>query len=127
VCHQLEEEGHPAHRFALYAGGDSLFILTLTRSETPPKLDVAIWEEVILQDLLGLQGREKEGRISYTHDAQEALGQVEAGVADLAFLLRPTSLEEIQFVSLAGKKMPQKSTYFYPKLLSGLVINPLDL
>ena len=126
VRQQLEKEDHPAHRFALYAGGDSLFLLTRTRSEAPPQLDVAILEEVILQGLLGLQGPDKEGKINYTHDMKEALGQVEGGAADLAFLLRPTSLEEIQYVSLAGEKMPQKSTYFYPKLLSGLVINPLD-
>jgi uncharacterized protein (DUF1015 family) len=126
VRQQLEKEDHPAHRFALYAGGDSLFLLTRTRLEASPQLDVAILEEVILQGLLGLQSPEKEGTINYTHNTKEALRQVEGGAADLAFLLRPTSMEEIQFVSLAGEKMPQKSTYFYPKLLSGLVINPLD-
>jgi uncharacterized protein (DUF1015 family) len=57
---------------------------------------------------------------------EEALGRVEDGIYDLAFLLKPTTLQEVKLISLAGERMPQKSTYFYPKLLSGLVINPHD-
>ena len=51
--------------------------------------------------------------------------QVDDGSHQLAFLLNPTKVQEVVAVAKAGDKMPQKSTYFYPKLLTGLVINPL--
>jgi len=51
---------------------------------------------------------------------------VDAGTAETAFLLRPPTVDQVAAVARAGRTMPQKSTYFYPKLLSGLVINPLE-
>jgi uncharacterized protein (DUF1015 family) len=64
-------------------------------------------------------------RIAYTRDAEDAASTALAGGADLAVLLNPTPPEAIRDVALAGDRMPQKSTYFYPKLITGLVINPL--
>ncbi|MEW5990670.1 MAG: DUF1015 domain-containing protein [Chloroflexota bacterium] len=68
------------------------------------------------------------GRIRYTMDAAEAIALVEAGTdgADAAFLLDPTPADEIVAVAADGDVMPQKSTYIYPKALTGLVINPLE-
>ncbi len=66
------------------------------------------------------------GRVLYTKSVPEALDWVDAGTngADAAFLLEPTPVPEIVAVARAGDVMPQKSTYFYPKALSGLLINP---
>ncbi len=68
------------------------------------------------------------GRISFTKSAEEALAAVEAGRdgIDAAFLLEPTPIASISEVAAAGEVMPQKSTYFHPKALTGLVINPLE-
>ena len=63
--------------------------------------------------------------VSYTPSVDDALGAVERGEAAAAFLLRPPSLEQVWAVARAGKTMPQKSTYFYPKLVSGLLFFPL--
>jgi uncharacterized protein (DUF1015 family) len=66
------------------------------------------------------------GHVSYTIDAEEAFKKVDAGDYGAAFLLRPTPVEQVEEVAAAGDKMPQKSTYFYPKLVTGLVLRPLD-
>jgi uncharacterized protein (DUF1015 family) len=65
------------------------------------------------------------GRVEYTKSAEEAIARVEAGGdSDVAFLLEPTPVASIAAVAAEGDVMPQKSTYFYPKPLTGLVINP---
>jgi hypothetical protein len=65
------------------------------------------------------------GRLTYTHDAREAIALVEAGRADICFLLRPTPVEQVMALAAAGEFMPAKSTYFYPKAATGLVFDPL--
>jgi uncharacterized protein (DUF1015 family) len=66
------------------------------------------------------------GAVAYTKSARDAIDQVQAGTggASAAFLLEPTPVASIMAVAAAGEVMPQKSTYFYPKALTGLVINP---
>jgi uncharacterized protein (DUF1015 family) len=66
------------------------------------------------------------GRVAYTKSVDEAIAAVDAGLdgADAAFLLEPTPVASVMAVAAAGDVMPQKSTYFYPKALTGLVINP---
>ena len=76
--------------------------------------------DVRLVDRLGHDG------IGYTPDWRSAVGAVDAGEAAVAFLLRPTRIEDVFAVAQRGETMPQKSTYFYPKLLSGLLFHPLD-
>ena len=68
------------------------------------------------------------GRVVYTKSAAEAIGWVDraADGADAAFLLEPTPVADISAVAGRGDVMPQKSTYFYPKALTGLLINPLE-
>jgi uncharacterized protein (DUF1015 family) len=68
------------------------------------------------------------GAVAYTHSADEAIERVDTGSAgaDAAFLLEPTPVASVSAVALDGDVMPQKSTYFYPKALTGLVINPLE-
>jgi uncharacterized protein (DUF1015 family) len=75
--------------------------------------------DVELVDRLGHEG------ISYTPDWKEAVAAVDSGDAELAVLMRPPRIEQVFAVAREGRVMPQKSTYFYPKLLSGLVLYPL--
>ena len=62
---------------------------------------------------------------SYTADRDEALAAVESGAADVAFLLRPTRIEDVFERARRGEVMPQKTTYFFPKLISGLLFHPV--
>ena len=61
----------------------------------------------------------------YTPRADEAVALVDNGEAEAAFLLRPPTIEQVRAVTEAGRTMPQKSTYFYPKLFSGLLFHEL--
>ena len=64
--------------------------------------------------------------LSYCSDFGEAVARVERGEADAGFFLRPTPVEQVRAVADAGETMPPKSTYFFPKLLTGIVFNPLS-
>ena len=82
---------------------------------------------VALERLLGIDAEAlAAGAVGYTKSAAEAIDAVDAGLdgADAAFLLEPTPVASILAVAADGDVMPQKSTYFYPKALTGLVINP---
>ncbi len=89
-------------------------------------LDVAVLQELVLWPLLGVHPDRPETleRLSFTKDAHAAFKAV--GEHDVAFVLRPTRLDQLRAVSLSGETMPQKSTYFYPKLLSGLVFRSAE-
>jgi uncharacterized protein (DUF1015 family) len=86
-------------------------------------LDVSILHSAVLKALLGASDR--EGNITYVRDADKGRDLVKDGSHMAAFFLRPTRVDQVRAVAEVGDKMPQKSTYFYPKLLSGLVINKL--
>jgi uncharacterized protein (DUF1015 family) len=64
--------------------------------------------------------------VTYTPQREEAVATVDRGEAEAAFLLRPTKIEDVWAVARRGETMPQKSTYFFPKLTSGLLFHPLD-
>jgi uncharacterized protein (DUF1015 family) len=91
------------------------------------ELDVAIAHTLILEDILGLKAEDMAAgaHIRYTRDAQQALHAVQTGEAQVALLLNATRVRQICDVADADDRMPQKSTYFYPKLITGLVMNPL--
>jgi uncharacterized protein (DUF1015 family) len=100
------------------------------RPELPPggdalrHLDVTVLGAA-LERLVGLDAEAvASGAVGYTKSAAEAVAAVETGDADAAFLLEPTPVASIEAVARDGDVMPQKSTYFYPKALTGLVINP---
>jgi uncharacterized protein (DUF1015 family) len=84
---------------------------------------------VALERLVGLDrdATAAGDRLIYTKDAAEAMALVDRGDGDAAFLLDPTPPEDVIRVAAAGGVMPQKSTYFYPKPVSGLLFNPFDL
>jgi uncharacterized protein (DUF1015 family) len=92
-------------------------------------LDVAVLQALVFGEALGVTPDEIRAgdRVTYTRDAEAAVNAVRTGTdgASLAALLNPTPPEAMRDVAQAGDRMPQKSTYFYPKLITGLVINPL--
>ena len=92
------------------------------------QLDVVQLHRIILDKLLGLDQETitRLGSVKYIREADEAVALVESGEADIAFLIKPITLDQLKDVSLSGDVMPQKSTDFYPKLLSGLAIYALD-
>jgi len=125
--------------FVVYAGGDRAALLTLTNetlmddllpAESPVsrQLDVNVLHSAILERLLGIdkENMAQQINLTYTRDEQEAVDGVQNGTYQCAILLNPTRVSEIQGVAAAGEKMPQKSTYFYPKLITGLTMNQLD-
>jgi uncharacterized protein (DUF1015 family) len=91
-------------------------------SDALKKLDVSLLHSVIFEQLLGLQGYDQ---ITYTRDPFEATRLTDEGAA-AAFLMTPPSVEDMRTIALGGEKMPQKSTYYYPKILSGLVLWSLN-
>jgi uncharacterized protein (DUF1015 family) len=90
-------------------------------------LDTAVLEKLVLQDTLGLTEDDisHQRGLAYARDLDQARQLLGTGEYELAFLLRPTPIEQVEAVAEAGETMPPKSTYFYPKLLSGLLFNPL--
>lgn len=92
------------------------------------RLDVAILHRLILERALGIEREAvlKEQNLRYVREFDAALEEVESGKAQVCFLLNPTPVEAVLENALAGRVLPQKSTDFYPKLLSGLTIYWLD-
>jgi uncharacterized protein (DUF1015 family) len=93
-------------------------------SELYKRLDVSVIDHVILEELLGLSS-EDEVKITYNYDVKDAIGRVLTQDYQLAFILKPVRAETIKAIADAGDRMPRKSTYFYPKLPSGLILNRL--
>ena len=91
------------------------------------RLDTAVLEKLVLEDALGLTEEDisHQHGLAYARDLDQARELLGSGDYEVAFLLRPTPIEQVQAVAQAGETMPPKSTYFYPKLLSGLLFNPL--
>ena len=120
------------------SGRKRMATLAPDRSEDWQGLGVSILHRLVIEDLLGATDLPKP---MYVHDVDEvieglergdsvgrdATGQAgQGGAFQLAALVMPATLEHIRRISQHGERMPAKSTYFYPKLLSGLVFNPLD-
>ena len=85
-------------------------------------LDVSILQKLILEDILDINQNNLEDHVFYTRDDFEALNLVNKGEFDMSFILNPTKISELRSIAENGEHMPQKSTYFLPKMLSGLVI-----
>ncbi len=98
------------------------------RSEAYRHLDAAILEKVVLNGLLGMSEADVEAKrgIGYAKSIGAALADLDEGAHQAAFILRATPIEQVRAVAAAGETMPPKSTYFYPKLLSGMAFNPLS-
>jgi uncharacterized protein (DUF1015 family) len=92
------------------------------------QLDIVQLHSLVLEKLLGIsqEAMREQTNLRYVRDAAEATDQVARGEANVTFLMNPVTMEQLREVAFAGEVMPQKSTDFYPKLLSGLAIYALD-
>jgi uncharacterized protein (DUF1015 family) len=136
----LSEAGQRAPAFVAVGLDGGSWLITLrdraaVESAMPPdqseawkRLDVNVLQYGILQTAFGIDDASliAGGAVSYTQDTREAVDAVRRGAAHLAFLLNATPVPQVLAVADAGGRMPQKSTYFHPKLPTGLVLRPLD-
>ena len=98
------------------------------KSDAYKGLDVTVLHSLILEKLFGIDKENMANQINlrYTRDFEEACAAADSDEYNCSFILNSTKVSEIKDVALAGEKMPQKSTYFYPKLITGLVMNELQ-
>jgi uncharacterized protein (DUF1015 family) len=138
---RLVESGAALQSFGYFhKGGDSYYLLTIKdiafvkealgceRAEAYCNLDVTVLHSLIIERILGIDTDTiaRSQQVKFEKDADRAIERVRSGEFDLCLLLNPTKVHEVREVALANEVMPQKSTYFYPKLLTGLVIAPID-
>lgn len=102
----------------------------LEDKDVPPvlrKLDLSLLHKIVVSDIIGFSDEDqmKQNGIKYIKKEEEAFEAVENNRAEVIFIMATPKIKDIKDVSQEGYRMPQKSTYFYPKLLSGLAINPL--
>jgi uncharacterized protein (DUF1015 family) len=97
-------------------------------SEAYRSLDTGVLEALLLKGALGLSDDDIShfNGLFYARSTEEAVGMVRSGEYDAAFLMRPTPVSQVRDVAASGENMPPKSTFFYPKLLTGLLFNPLS-
>jgi uncharacterized protein (DUF1015 family) len=137
ILRQLAEAGKTGASFvAVTRAGNHLLtakkaaidVRLQDQPERQRRLDVVQLHSVVLEDVLGISAQAvlDQSHLHYVREATEAVQQVRAGDADIAFLMNPVTLDQLREVAFAGDVMPQKSTDFYPKLLSGLTIYALD-
>ncbi len=137
----MERCGRSANCFGMHLKGEkACYLLTypaghvldgLFDDSIPPvyrNLDVTILHELILTNILGISrgAQERQENIIYVKNYADAFASMDDTKNEIVFLLNPTKVADVKAVAEAGCKMPQKSTYFYPKLLTGLVINVHD-
>ena len=137
---RLNQKGNESHAFGLFISQTSWFyLLTLKKDSLDGdwgeglhpflrRLDVMILSRLVFQKILGIQKEklDQENMIEYRHDSLEAIQLVEKGQGQMGFILNPTPIEQVRQIAEASLVMPRKSTYFYPKTLTGLVMNPLN-
>ena len=140
VLETMAHRADHAHVFGMRVKGEHSYYLLTLRNEadmdallpakTPAyrKLDVSILHHLIIDKLLGIKMEtHKLGlNIEYIKDAAEADQRVHDGSAEVVFFMNPTKVREVKDVAAAGERMPQKATYFYPKLLTGLVMHKIE-
>ena len=136
------EQQRDKNAFGIYSGGGTFYVAALkdkqamdpispNMSSVWKTLDVSVLHKLILEKLLGIDEEKlDEGQnLKYVKDTpnaiDESIAEVDAGQKQAAFFMNPPRTEEIQKVADEGEKMPQKSTYFYPKIYTGLTINKL--
>lgn len=136
----VQEEGKRTNAFGFYFDrGSSYYLLTVKdvdplvealrcqRSLTYCKLDVSILHNLVIERVLGINTEKisQDQPVQFEKDGDRAIDRVASGEFAMCFLLNATKVHEVKEVALAREIMPQKSTYFYPKLLTGMVIAPL--
>jgi uncharacterized protein (DUF1015 family) len=133
-CFAAMERLRSRHAFGMYLGGDDFYLLRLkdiaasdaiieNNSTDWKRLDVTILHFFLIEDILGI--RDDDDNIEFVKEPDRAAGLVKSGKFKICFFLNPTTVSQVKRIASLGEKMPRKATYFYPKPLSGLVINPL--
>ena len=103
---------------------DNNYRLLIPHSTTPDPLDVTLVQETLIKEIF--QVETLADHISYTAYADDAVAHVNSGSDRVALLMNPTPVEQVLEVAMVGLTMPQKSTYFYPKMATGFVLNLLN-
>ncbi len=125
------------HLLGVYLGRKDYFCLVLKQKNAHNlitsqnssywrDLDVVILHKLVFEKIFGLKGKAAEKSIFFTRDPQEAFDWAKAGKNKAAFFLNPPTLKDIKNIARCRERMPHKTTYFFPKPLSGLVVNKLD-
>ena len=134
---ELARTGEPLTYLLLEPGARKLIRLHLrdwdavcdlipdSAGNTSSHIDVTVFDCVVLRDILGLDGRQVEANVDFTKDVSIAFEEVQSGAAVFAGFVRPTPLSTLLSVARAGGRMPQKSTYFFPKIPIGLLMRDL--
>ncbi|MGC1105257.1 MAG: DUF1015 domain-containing protein, partial [Candidatus Acidiferrales bacterium] len=136
--HDLERRGRAGHAIGFYAGHAGFYLLVLRNTGelerllpdmTPAQrqLDVVLLHRLLLHKCLGITAEKvtAETNVSYEREIERGMAAVDEKKAQIAFVLNPVRVKTVMEIALAGDVMPQKSTDFYPKLLSGLCIYKL--
>jgi uncharacterized protein (DUF1015 family) len=131
----LESESHGRRSIGVYAGGGAFYLFLLRRdadleellpdiSEAQRGLDVVLLHRLILEKSLGItpEAVTSEQNVSYKREMDGAIAAVDRGDVQVALLLNPASVHQVASIALGGDVLPQKSTDFYPKLMSGVAI-----
>jgi len=126
---------HGRRAIGIFAGGEAFYLFVLRKdadleqilldiSAAQRGLDVVLLHRLILEKGLGITAEavEAEKNVGYEREMTAAIAAVDKGEAQLACLLNPVRVEQVAEIALGGEVLPQKSTDFYPKLLSGLAI-----
>ncbi len=133
TLNEYANEGRKA--IAMYAGGDEWYLLKLrsnssamneampNSSEALKNLDISVLHELVLRKVMDCNN---EDCINYTRSFSLAISSVDSGEYQCCFILNPTRIDQLQDVIDAGEKMPQKSTYFFPKPTTGMVLNVFE-
>ena len=113
--------------FTARAAGEAAFETMAARgfSEQAARLPVTVLQQLVLADALGIEPARVEGHVDYVTERSEAFARLETPGYALGAFIQPTSVADVRAIADRGETMPQKSTYFYPKLLTGLIFDGL--
>jgi uncharacterized protein (DUF1015 family) len=143
VFAQMKSEcDNDTNAFGIYGGDGAFYVAVLKNKQAMNSaapdmsrpwrsLDVSVLHKLILEQLLGISEEELAGggNIEYIKDVgsavDESIKKVDIGQKQVVFFVNPTKIQQVQMVTAAGERMPQKSTFFYPKMHTGLTINKL--
>jgi uncharacterized protein (DUF1015 family) len=136
------EHGNNKNVFGIYCGNNAFYVAALKNKQAMnsvapnmssrwKSLDVSVLHKLVLEKLLGIGEKHlADGALlEYIKDTDnaidESIAKVDSGRKQVAFFMNPVKMEQLKMVTDVGEKMPQKSTYFYPKIYTGLTINKL--
>jgi uncharacterized protein (DUF1015 family) len=142
VAQMRAEHDKGKNAFGIYSGTDAFYVAALKdhglmdavvpdKSPAYRALDVSVLHKLILEKLLGIDEQKlaKGENVEYVKDVptaiDDSISQVDAGEKQAVFFMNPVKMEQLKMVTDAGERMPQKSTYFYPKMYTGLTIQKL--